>query len=168
MFSRKILSTAFGVFVTAALIGCGPSDQDLQDRVNEKLHEQAHLSAVTAHVESAIATLTGTVDSQGDKESAEAIAGAVRGIDSVRSNISLKINSDVVHPVPPPGSGLLSDESLMDSVKLILGHYPLVNASVASGTITLTGSLNQEQRGDLMQKLRDLQPTSINDQTELR
>lgn len=156
------------VCLALTFAGCKPKDSDIQNDVNTQLNEQQSLSGVSATVENGVVTLTGSVDSEGDRNSAETIARGIKGVDSVHNNISMAIQSDSVHPVPPAGTGLISDEAMMDSAKVIEKQYPGVNISVAAGVITITGTIEQSKKDELMGKLNLLSSKGVNDQLQVK
>lgn len=161
---NNFLLAAISFFIALSIAGCGERDMVVEERINNRLHERQQLMAITATFADGVATLSGDADSEADKESAEAIARQVKGVDSVINKISTPIVSDQVHAVPPAGSGLIADETIMDSTEAILKNYPGVNASVSGGTITLTGTVDMNSKDSLISALRSLHPVNINDQ----
>ena len=131
----KIKLVSFlGLFLVLLASGCGKSDADLQKAVADKLAADK-VTGVSVAVKDGVATLTGEVADITDKNKAVASAKAVEGIKSVTDNTSLKALST---PAPARADPMLQgkvDENLKKA-----GCTGAV-ATVAAGTVTLTGSV---------------------------
>jgi len=157
----NIKKVFLGLFLSLsiAFIGCAPKDSDIQTDINNKLKDKAELSGVTATVADRIATLSGQVSSEADKNNAAAIAKEVRGVDSIDNNITIEIPQQQA-----PSASLITDDKMMESAKEIIKPYPDVTASVSGGIITLTGTINKNDEQKLLDSLKTLSPNNINNQ----
>lgn len=166
----KIVKLFLVFFLSFSILfmGCKPKDTDIETNVNTRFKNQPDLSGVTATVVNGVATLSGDVKTEADKNSAETIANEVNGVDTVHNNISLIIQSDKVNPLTGSSTGLIADDQLMDSAKAIAKDYPDINVSVSAGVITVTGIIAKEKKDALMQSLKLLSNHGITDQLELK
>lgn len=152
--------------VSLFFTGCKPKDADIQTSVNNQLKNQADLAAVTATVNDGVATLSGQVKTEADKNSAETITKGVNGVESVNNNITIQVQYDTA--VAPPSTGLIADDQLMDSAKALVKNFPDVNVSVSAGVITVTGTINKDKKDGLIQSLKLLSDHGVNDQLQVK
>ncbi len=108
---------------------------------------------VTSEVKDGVVTLSGTVASEEEKAAAESAVAALQtdtksGVKSVVNNIT------VVAPVV----NVSPDATLQEGVATVVKDFPGVQATVANGVITVTGSLEQARVQTLKQALDALSP----------
>ena len=143
---------------SVCFISCKPKDSDIQTDINNKLKDKPELSAITATVESGVATLSGQVKSEEDRNSATALAKEINGVDSVNNNTTIDV------PDVTPSATVLADDKMMEEVKSIIKNHPNINASVSGGIITLTGTIKKESEQKLLDSMQTLNPTNIDNQ----
>lgn len=151
---------AFTFLLSVSFLGCAPKDSDIQTDINNKLKDKPELATVTATVEDGMATLSGEVKSEADKNSAEALAKETSGVDSVNNNITIYMPADAV----TPSATLTADHQMMESINKILKDEPNVKATVSGGVITLTGSIKRNNEQKLIDTLQTLAPKNIDNQ----
>src|SRR5437762_335260 len=88
------MKRSFSLFVVMALAlfiaGCKPGDEAISASVTEALKANPSLSVVSADVKDGVVTLTGEVEDDALKSSAESLAAAVKGVKSVDNSLTVK------------------------------------------------------------------------------
>lgn len=114
-----------------------PSDEELQLHVENSLAWNASVdtSGMQVSTHDGVVTLSGKVNTYGEKLAAEHIAGTVAGVTAVKNEVS-------VSPVSPP----VADERIHDNIIAALQrsvdmHANQVNVDVDNGFVTLTGTV---------------------------
>lgn len=127
------------------------SDADLKSRINSIV---TSTPGVTVDVKEGVVTLSGTVNSEAEREAIENSAKAVdsKNIKSVVNNITVnaptvEINTD--------------DADLAAKVVDATKDFPTVKATVKDGIITVTGTLEQSRVQVLKQSLDALSPKKV-------
>lgn len=143
----------------AFAIGCKSNEQDVQQKIQKKFLANTHLSNAEVYVTDSVATLSGNVNNDSDKISAERIAKNEQGIISVNNQIH------VSHPETTPG--VQNDKALHDGVISVTENYKDINATVHDGEVTLKGSIKKANLEDLMHGLDSLKPKKIDNQLSI-
>lgn len=155
--SLKLVVFTLVALFTVTLYSCGAKDSDIQKNVTEQL---ASTPGITATVSDGVVTLSGQVESEGMRSTAESNVKSVKGVKSVVNNVTV---------TPPQAPVVINpDETLIQGVNDAVKDFPSVNASVANGEITLTGTLQRSRLQTLMQSLNTLKPKKINNQLTLQ
>ena len=155
----KMLVLSCVTLLSFTMFSCGVKDSDIQKSVNEQL---ASTPGISGSVDKGVVTLSGQASDDAAKNSAEANVKTVKGVKSVMNNVS------VTPPVVNAPVTINPDETLMMGTKDAIKDFEGVNASVADGVITLTGSLKRSRLQNLMQALNTLKPKKINNQLTLQ
>lgn len=155
----KMLVLTCVTLLSFTFYSCGVKDTDIQKNVDEKL---ATTPGITATVSSGVVTLSGQASDDAAKSLAETNVKTVKGVKSVVNNAM------VAPPVVAAPVTINPDETLTMSVKDAIKDFEGVNASVANGEITLTGTLKRSRLQNLMQALNTLKPKKINNQLTLQ
>lgn len=163
----KLLPALFLSF-SILFIGCNHEDTNVEANINNKLKEQQDLSRVTATVVNGVATLSGEVKSEEDKNNAETLTKEVKGVNTVNNNITLGVESDDVHPSPGSVTGLNNDSRILDSARQIVKPYPGVDVTVSDGVITVTGTVNQDKKDAITGALKLLSNHGVVDRLQVK
>ncbi|MCU7695479.1 BON domain-containing protein [Haoranjiania flava] len=138
--------------LVVALPACKSKVDDTAVKANV---ENALTSApgVTVDVKDGVVTLSGAVADDATKTQAESAVNALKtdaksGVKSVVNNIT----------VTPPTVAVSPDATLQTGVATVVKDFPGVNATVANGVITVTGSLEKARVQTLKQALDALSP----------
>lgn len=128
------------------------NDADVQKAAQEVLMADPSLAGVVVTVQEQVATLTGIVDDDVAKATAESAVAAVENVKSVVNHI------EVVPPAPDYSElDAAINAALADAMK----DHATVTAAVENGVITLTGEIRERDLPTLMQKLNALNPVQI-------
>jgi hyperosmotically inducible protein len=138
------------------VIGCKTNEQDVQQKIQNKFLANTRLSKSEVHLTDSVATLSGNVNNDSDKISAERIAKNEQGVRSVNNQINIS------HPETTPG--IQNDKALHDGVISVTSNYKDVTATVHDGLVTLKGSIKKANVADLMHGLDSLKPKKIDNE----
>lgn len=127
--------------------GCKPKDADIQAAVQAK-----EAAGITVSVDKGIVTLTGEVEDEAIKTTAQTIASAEKGVKSVVNNITVKAIAPVV---------ISEDVTLTKNVADAVKDFPTVKTEVKDGVVILTGEIKKASLITLMQHLSALKPKKI-------
>ena len=155
----KMLVLTSITLLSFTIYSCGVKDSDIQKSVNEKL---SSTPGINASVTDGVVTLSGQASDDNAKSSVETNVKTVKGVKSVINNAM------VTPPVVDAPVTINPDETLMMSAKDAIKDFEGVNASVADGVITLTGTLKRSRLQNLLQALNTLKPKKINNQLTLQ
>ena len=159
--NKKILQMlalpAFILFVSLTACNSKTSDADVKTSVDNAIAANSSLSGTYADVKDGVVTLSGQVNDEAAKASAETTAKGVKGVKSVTNNLTV---------APPPAAPveITADDPLKASVDNTIKAYPGVVATVKDGVITLTGQIKRADLQKLMQALNTLKPKKIENQ----
>lgn len=136
-----------------------PKDADIQATVTTALQATP---GITADVKDGVVTLSGTVNSQADKDAAENAAKVSQGVTSVVNNIT------VAPPPPPPAPdttaaaiGTPADAALKTAVDGIVKDFSGVKADVKDGAVIITGETKADRWKKLKMALDALKPKKV-------
>jgi len=158
--NKKILQMlalpAFILFVSLTACNSKTSDADVKTSVDNAIAANSSLSGTYADVKDGVVTLSGQVNDEAAKASAETLVKGVKGVRSVTNNLT-------VAPPPAPVE-ITADDPLKGSVDNTIKDYPGVVATVKDGVITLTGQIKRADLQKLMMALNTLKPKKIENQ----
>lgn len=136
-----------------AFTSCKPKDADVKANVEKELQANPSTSTVMVMVADGVATLSGEVADAAAQASAESTAKGVKGVKSVVNNTTVAI---AAAPVT-----ITADDPLSAAVKDATKDHPTVNATVADGVITVTGSIEKAKWTQLKAALDALNPKKV-------
>ena len=152
MKNSRIISS---LILAAALFFVMPACKTSVDDTAVKAKVESVLSepGVTADVTNGVVTLSGSVADEAAKAQAEEAVNNLKndaksGVKSVVNNITVTAPVVTVSP----------DATLQTGVETVVKDFPGVQATVADGVITVTGSVEQSRVQTLKQALDALQP----------
>jgi len=133
-----------------------PKDADIQAAVVTALQTTP---GVNADVKDGVATLTGAVATQADKDAAENAAKVTAGVKSVVNNITVTPPP----PPPPPAEPVATpaDAAMKTAVDGIVKDFPGITADVKDGVITITGESKADRWKKLKMALDALKPKKV-------
>lgn len=155
MRSRHLSFLAVPVLMMGAVAGCSdtPKSPDTVDSVRRSLEQSGFKDvSVSQDRDKGVITLTGTVPTESDKSQAEALAKANAGPMVVADEIAVR----------PPGNESVAktvdsdlDKSIEKQMHAELAKNKLsdVKYDVKNGVITLTGTVNSQNRKAYVEKL---------------
>ncbi len=157
LFAVLLLSASTALFAP----GCKskPKDADLKASVETAIANPA----ISVDVKEADVTLTGTVQDDAAKNSAETAAKGVKDVKAVTNAIT--VTPAVVPEAPVVIAG---DAALVDGVNSLIKSYNGVTASVNNGVVLLTGNIKRDQLPGLMQAIMALRPKSIDNKLTVK
>ncbi|HTF18725.1 MAG TPA: BON domain-containing protein [Chryseolinea sp.] len=139
------------LFVVMALVlfvaGCKPSDEKISAAVTEALKANPSLSVVSAAVNDGVVTLTGEVEEDALKSSAETLVAAVKGVKSVNNSLTVKPKGPT-----PEELAKTADEALITQVNTNFATYKVegITATVQDSVVTLTGDIKRSNLQNAM------------------
>lgn len=154
------------VFIIACIIfsglvfqSCNSSDKNVRDNVENVI--RSYPGNVSANVNDRIVTLTGTVDSQQEKNSIENATRNVKDVKSVVNNITVR--QSVM------GVSMNSDDTMRSNIEARLNSegYHNVRVSVNNGEVTLSGDVRRNDLTRVMQIANDYNPRRVNNNLNL-
>lgn len=157
---RLLMFVAISLVVTGFSSCTTKSDTEIQTALAEKAKNDSRLTGVTTIVTEGVVTIDGQCPDEPCKTEAENAVKEVEGVKSVVNNITISNNLGE----PMNSTEISSDSALTNKVKDAVVDFPTVNATVANGEITLTGSIQREKLPGLMQSLNSLNPKKINNE----
>jgi hyperosmotically inducible periplasmic protein len=164
--SNKYALVGISIFLTLGMLACkkGPDDAAITSSVKAKLAADTSLAGSTINVDTkdGAVTLSGMVNSDGDKAKAEQIAKGVEGVKSVTNNLTVKPPAPVVTISP--------DTQLKTDVMAALTKYGItgVTVEVANGEVTLTGDIARAKLQDAMKAANEAHPKKVNNRMNIK
>lgn len=149
------LLLAVSLFLVPACKGKN-RDAEIQMAFNNKTQTDPNLAGVSATVVDGKVTLSGTCADEPCRQNAEKSVKDIDGVKEVVNNIT-------VAPVT-----VSPDAQLQTSIQEVAARYPGVQASVASGVVTLRGTVARDQLQNLMQDINALRPQRIDNQLVIK
>ena len=171
------LGATSGTFAEAPMAGPA-NDARLETRISTTYALNPHLQAgdITVSVRDGKATLAGTVPEDINKELAEQFARNVEGVTEVDNQ--LVIDAEYVHPESPESRSFgdrMTDASITAAVKSKLmwtrhAEGLASEVSTESGKVTLEGTAESQDAGDLAERLATTTPgvVSVDNRLEVR
>lgn len=157
----KQILPVLALAATVSFTGCKEKDATVKTRVEEKLQANQETAGTMVSVSDGVATLTGEVATENGKIESESITKGTKGVKSVVNNLSVAVVQ--VAPVTITADDPLTT-SLLDATK----DHPTVHATVANGTVTLTGTISKADNLILMKKISGLNPGKIDNQLVIK
>ncbi|HJS54601.1 MAG TPA: BON domain-containing protein [Chitinophagaceae bacterium] len=150
----RMLIPSIAYFLLVSVIACKSrtSDADVKTAVDNAIAANSNLSGIYTDVKDGVVTLSGQVQDEAEKASAESMARGINGVKSVVNNLTV---------TPPAPVVVTADEPLKASVDNTVKSYPGVTATVQDGVITLTGQIKRADLQNLMIALNSLKPKKI-------
>jgi hyperosmotically inducible protein len=133
---------------------CKPKDADIQAAVQAK-----EAVGINVSVDKGVVTLTGEVEDDAIKSTAETIAKAEKGVKSVVNNLTIKTVAPVI---------ISEDVTLTKNVADAVKDFPTVKTEVKDGIVTLTGEIKKASLITLMQHLSALHPKKIENKLTIK
>ncbi len=131
-----------------------PKDEDVKAAVQTALTANPDYNALAVDVKDGVATITGEVKDEAARTGLVAALKDIKGVKDV-------VNNTTVTPPPPPPV-INPDDTLTATIKDALKDHANVTATVASGVVTLTGTVkNNDEKRTVQQKVSALKPKSI-------
>lgn len=155
---RKVIFMMSAVLLSVVLMqSCKPSDEKVQKAVDAVL--TATVPGVTATVKDQVVTLTGTVESEQQKASAETAVKSVKDVKSVVNNI-----------VVEPPVVINPDDTITTTITTALNAagFKTVNVSVKDGEVTLTGDVKKADLKKVMQVANESNPKKVINQLNVK
>jgi osmotically-inducible protein OsmY len=145
--------------------GCKPSDEQIGTAVAEALKTNPSLSVVSAAVKDGIVTLTGEVDDDGLKSSAESLVAAVKGVKSVDNSLTVKPKGPT-----PEELAKAADDALMAKVTENFGTYKVegITAAVKDSVVTLTGNVKRASLQNVMKAAMESGAKKVENQLTIK
>jgi hyperosmotically inducible protein len=163
------MKRSFSLFMVVALLtfvtGCKPSDEAISAAVTEALKANPSLSVVDADVKDGVVTLTGEVDEDVVKSSAESIVAAVKGVKSVNNSLTVKPKGPT-----PEELAKAADEALFNKVTANFATYKVegITATVKDGVVTLTGDIKRSNLQNAMKAAMESGATKVENQMTIK
>ena len=157
------------LFLVLSLIlfvaGCKPSDEQISTAVAEALKANPSLSVVSATVKDGVVTLTGEVDDDALKSSAESLAAAVKGVKSVDNSLTVKPQGPT-----PEELARAADDALLAKVNENFGTYKVqgITAAVKDSVVTLTGDVKRANLQNAMKSAMESGAKKVENQLTIK
>lgn len=156
---NKIVAALLFAAISVTTACKGKSDADIQAAVSEKING---IPGVMAETKDGVVTLSGTVEADSLKTSAEDLTKSTDGVKSVTNNVM------VAAPMPPApvpvdttSVTISPDDQLKTGVNTIIKDYPGIKATVKDGTVTVTGETTAAKWKMLKMALDALNPKKV-------
>lgn len=154
-----------GIVVLAIVAGCGPNDEKISAAVTEALKTNPSLGVVSSSVKDGIVTLSGEVETDELKSSAESISASVKGVKSVTNSLTVK-------PKGPSPEELKkqADDALVAKVNENFTTYKVegVTATASDGIVTLTGEIKRANLQNAMKAAMESGATKVENKLTIK
>jgi hyperosmotically inducible periplasmic protein len=177
MRNRSLYPIGIILLIVALCAACTHSDSVITTKVKAKLATDPAVQAARFEVttDKQVVTLTGNVDSQGEKDRALELARGTSGVMKVVDMVSVR-DASGDGEAPEPGRLLgvvIDDATITASVKARLLDDPLVHGlridvDTREGVVYLTGSVKTAEEKDraielarVTEHVRDVQPNLV-------
>lgn len=157
---RLLSILTLALALTAGVTSCKKvSDADLKKAAETALAATPGTSNVVVAVKDKVATLTGTVEDDAIKASAENVVKGVKDIKSVVNEIAV---------VPPAPDFTKIDAALKTALNDVVKDHKKVTFEVKDGVISLNGEIRKRDLPTLMQKVNALNPVKIENNLDVK
>lgn len=157
---RLLSILTLALALTAGVTSCKKvSDADLKKAAETALVATPGASNVVVAVKDKVATLTGTVEDDAIKASAE---NAVKGVKNMKSVIN------EIAVVPPAPDFTQIDAALQTGLNDVVKDHKNVTFEVKDGVVTLNGEIRKRDLPTLMQKVNALNPVKIENNLDVK
>lgn len=157
------------LFLVASLflfvMACKPSDEKISAAVNEALKSNPELSVVSSSVKDGVVTLTGEVDDDALKSTAESLVAAVKGVKSVSNSLTVKPKGPT-----PEELAKAADDALVAKVNTNFSTYKVegVTATVTDSVVTLTGQIRRANLQNAMKAAMESGAKKVENQLTIK
>lgn len=136
---------------------CKPNDAKVQSEVEKVL--RTDYNTVSTNYRNGVATLSGTVATQQEKNAAENAARSVKNVKSVVNNITVRQQQ----PVQTQSVTVNRDETITTNINNRLNEagFRDVRVSVSNGEVTLAGDLKRADLNKVMQIANESNPRRV-------
>ncbi len=168
MMKKKVFLFLCSVLTIGLMSSCRPNDSKLQQDVQAEMSRT--YSNITSSVRDGVVTLSGTVDSEETRASAERTARNVNHVKSVNNNIMVRSTQMNPATSAPASTMMSSDTEISRNITNALtnGGYNDVRVSVNNGQVTLTGNVNRSDLQRVMQIANQANATRVINQLNIR
>lgn len=159
--SSVFLVLAFMLIVA----GCKPSDEKISAAVSEALKANPALSVVSSTVKDGVVTLTGEVDEESLKSSAESLVAAVKGVKGVTNSLTVKPKGPT-----PEELAKAADDALTAKVNENFATYKVtgITAAVKDSVVTLTGEVKRAGLQNVMKAAMESGAKKVENQITIK
>jgi osmotically-inducible protein OsmY len=163
------MKRSFSLIVVMALVlfvsGCKPSDEAISAAVTEALKANPSLSVISAAVKDGVVTLTGEVEDDALKSSAESLVAAVKGVKSVDNSITVKPKGP-----SPEELAIAADGALITKVNENFATYKVegIKATVQDSVVTLTGDIKRKDLQNAMKAAMESGAKKVDNQMKVK
>ncbi len=139
---------------------CTKTDAQIHTDVQKVLSAQYPM--VSSTVDKGVVTLTGTVDSEATRTSAEGVVKTVKDVKSVTNNIMVKEAAPAVVINP--------DQTISSTINsaMMAAGYKDVKVEVINGEVTLTGNVKRSDLTKVMQIANESNPKKVINKLNLK
>lgn len=132
---------------------CKPSDATIQGEVNKVLRD--NYSNISSSLNNGVVTLTGTVESQAQKDAVENAVRPVKNVKSVVNNIIVREPVSTVRVNP--------DQTISSNItsRLNTEGFKDLRVTVNNGEVTLSGDLKRSDLTKVMQIANEAKPSRV-------
>lgn len=155
---KKMLFVMACVIITGmGMQSCKPNDAKVQSEVEKVL--RTDYNTVSTNYRNGVATLSGTVATQQEKNAAENAARSVKNVKSVVNNITVRQQQ----PVQTQSVTVNHDETITTNINNRLNEagFRDVRVSVSNGEVTLAGDLKRADLNKVMQIANESNPRRV-------
>ena len=162
---KRTSSLFSGIIVLALLAACGPNDEKISAAVTEALKTNPALSIINSSVKNGVVTLSGEVDSEELKASAQSTIAAVPGVKSVTNDLTVKLKGPSAEELKKQ-----ADDALVAKVNENFATYKVegVTATANDGVVTLTGEIKRANLQNAMKAAMESGATKVENQLTIK
>jgi Predicted periplasmic or secreted lipoprotein len=155
-----LLILTIGLLSSVMFQSCKQSDEKLQNQVTQVL--QQSFPQLSSTVKDGVATLTGTVETEDGKMTAQRMVQDIKGIKSVINRIEV--------PKPQPAVVINPDATIKSAIESQLSSagFKDVVIEVRDGEVTLTGDLKRADLAKVMQIANESNPKKVINNLKLK
>lgn len=145
--------------------GCAPSDDKISAAVTEALKANSSLSMISAAVKDGVVTLSGEVEDDALKSTAESLVAAVKGVKSVDNSLTVKPKGPT-----PEELAKAADDELVARVNTNFATYKVegITATAKDGVVTLTGNIKRANLQNAMKAAMESGATKVENQMQIK
>lgn len=157
------------LFLTLAIMvviaACKPSDEKISAAVTEALKADPALNGVSSTVKDGVVTLTGEVDDESLKSSAESVVATVKGVKTVANSLTVKPKGPT-----PEELAKAADDALTSKVNENFATYKVtgITAAVKDSVVTLTGEVKRANLQNVMKAAMESGAKKVENQITIK
>lgn len=143
------------------------NNEKLQTEVQRELRDKYNNSSLSSSVQNGVVTLSGTVESQAQKDAVERDVKAVRNVKTVVNNISIR---ETTISSNQPMMNQNQDNTIKTSIesRLRTEGFDEVDVAVNDGEVTLSGDLRRNDLTKVMQIANESNPRKVTNKLTLK